>query len=234
MVRTQETDYMTSPVKKYQRYNTSIPKNLKGLVRHSHIANSKASSSKKEKKGATKAKTSGATQLTETDALKNLGRRVERATPSGGILTERFPVRIPGSSAPPAGAGSMPPDPDASDPLPFPDIDSPTLDSIATADRSPSKEKRRVRTAFQREKRSAWGHWRKDVLSMALEIYLEVEAKRAARQPPPPPPVSEVVDTHLVGDSQTICAKCQTPIEKHSVLAIQLSSMYDCIFISLL
>ncbi len=141
MVRTQETNFVTSPVKKYQPYNTSIPKNLKGLVQHSHIENSKASSSKKEKKRATKVKTSGATQLMETDALKNLGHCVKHAIPSGGILTECFPVHIPGSSAPPAGAGSMPPDPNASNPPPFPDIDSPTLNSIATADHSPSKEK---------------------------------------------------------------------------------------------
>ncbi len=49
--------------------------------------------------------------------------------------------------------------------------------------------------AFQHEKCSAWGHWWKDVLSMALEIYLEVEAHRATCQPPPLPLISEVVDT---------------------------------------
>src|SRR5258708_36097661 len=94
----------------------------------------------------------GAMQLMKTDALKNLGCCVKCTTPSGGILTKCFPAHIPGSSTPPAGTGSMPPDPNASDPLPFPDIDSPTLDSIATADHSPSKQKWHGGTAFNHEK----------------------------------------------------------------------------------
>ena len=147
MVRVAEVNFMTSPVKKYISYNTSMLKSFRSLVLHSHIMNSKASSSKKEKAKAKKAKTSVAAQIMEMDALKNFGCCIEHTTPSGGIFTKCYPIHLPGPSIPPAGTGSIPPlvQPgplDVSpDPLPFPDMDIYSLDSTVSMDHSPSKGK---------------------------------------------------------------------------------------------
>src|SRR5260370_36853629 len=84
-------------------------KSFRSLVLHSHIMNSKASSSKKEKAKAKKLKTSIAVQIMEMDALKNFGCCVKCATPSGGIFTKHYPIHLPGPSVPPAGTESIPP-----------------------------------------------------------------------------------------------------------------------------
>ena len=237
MVRVAEVNFMTSPVKKYISYNTSMLKSFRSLILHSHITNSKVSSSKKEKAKAKKPKTSIAAQIMEMDALKNFGHHIKCATPSGGIFTKRYPIHLPGSSIPPAGTGSIPPSVQpgplnvSPNPLPFPDMDIYSLDSTISMDCSPSKGKWCMQLTSQCEKCSAWDHWWNDILLLVLEIYLEVEANRAARWPPLLPPISGVEDNHLVGNSQMTCAKCQMLIEVHSIVAIQLSSMCWSLFL---
>src|SRR5260370_38898395 len=63
-------------------------KSFRSLVLHSHIMNSKVSSSKKEKAKAKKPKTSVAVQIMEMDALKNFGFHIKCTTPSGSIFTD--------------------------------------------------------------------------------------------------------------------------------------------------
>ena len=80
-----------------------------------------------------------------------------------------------------------------------------------------------MRTQVKQEKASAWHHWQNDVIMFAVEVYLKIEAQRAAHNPLVLPPESHHNGTRLVGLLSGVCPECGCHIQTHSVMS-QLSS----------
>jgi len=207
--------FQTSPSKKYVPYNTKPPKKV------SHLIHSGSQSSSRPKEDVKAAKADYESRIQGTI-------RVEIADAAGGVSAHRLTSAIPSTSTPRALKEDEGPREDASSEQwleSMEDIVAPGDDSsMAPLLPEAPGSKSRIRTTVNREKKSAWRHWRQDVIYQAVGIYLEVEGKRANNEPLPIPAQTVFTeDNRLQTTNGECCNSCQSLYEFHSIETIDFS-----------
>ena len=206
--------FQTSPSKKYIPYNTKPPKRI------AHLIQSGGQPSAKCKKDVKAAKADyEATQGTI---------RVEIADAAGGVSAHRLVSTIPSVFTPRGlqddkglqeDTSSQKWLEDMADIVPLGD-DSSMAPLLSDAPGSKS----RIRATVNREKRSAWRHWRQKVIYQAVGIYLKVETKRANKEALPIPVETVFTQDHrLQSTNERSCNSCRSLYEFHSIEMITFS-----------
>ena len=199
--------FRTSPSKKYLPYNTKPGKKL------AHLISSGSQSSKTRKRDVIAAKADYESSIQGT-------LRVEIADAAGGVSTHRLASAIPSTLR------ALQEDKGLQEDVSSQRWLDPLGDDSSTAPLLPDTpgSKSRIRTAVNREKRSAWKHWRQEVICQAVGIYLEVEAKRASKEPLPIPAETVFTQDHrLRTTNEECCNSCGSLYDFHSVETIDFS-----------
>jgi hypothetical protein len=234
----------TSPVKKYTPYNLNRPKKYAHLLGPPSAPESEPSTSKRK----------GRKHVPATEVpIPQPSRRVEIANASGTVMTQRWGPgiaprywwRVPNRhdhvgnamSADASNVSTPPSTPALKKESPIweaspqgwlENIAEPTLSNpdITSPLRSAS-QKRAKRALRNPQKQAAWLHWRRDIIPKAVEIYLELEAKKAGRMPLATP--SETLFDRrgrLQTPAASLCSHCNTSPRFHSLMTIAFSGTF--------
>jgi hypothetical protein len=107
-----------------------------------------------------------------------------------------------------------------------PTLSNPDTASSPTPLRSAS-QKRKKRALRNPQKQAAWLHWRRDIIHKAVEIYLDLEAKKAGGVPlATPSETSFDRNGKLQTPTASLCSHCNASLRFHSLMTIAFSGTF--------